>query len=73
MMPSYTGKKWESAGEGSQWQPEGTACRYHFRSFGKDACGNGLPVTESYGKRICGASPEKCPVFRWRSSLIMEA
>jgi hypothetical protein len=69
MMLSYAGKKWDSTGQGGAGRQEAPACRYYFRNFGKDACGNGLPVMESYGRRICSLSPEKCPVFRWKSSL----
>lgn len=47
-------------------------CRYYFHNFGRDACGNGLPVTESYRRCICTRSPEKCPVFLWKFSLINE-
>lgn len=69
MMLSHAGKKCGSRGDRGAVRSAAAACRYYFRNFGKYACGNGLPVMESYGRSICSLSPEKCPVFRWKSSL----
>lgn len=70
MMVSCEGKK--PIKDKGKRHMSSIVCRYYFHNFGRDACGNGLPVTESYRRCICTRSPEKCPVFLWKFSLINE-